>query len=224
MKLISLLTGCAGATAAAAALVLAVPSVATAASPQRSAREITASVMNSSDPQTALRALSTTDRAAFVYAFRHQTSTTVVDRGGRYTPTKAQRAAMHQTAAPSSVKALAGTSAVAAASGCWYHYYQKSWSDLGIHDGDSWMQLNWCGSGGKITSWRQSNVGCAGHHGASCSVGSKAERNVGWEIRSTRYFNANFFGFSNTFCQQIRGGATGLYSTRSSNSGVCSLS
>jgi len=86
------------------------------------------------------------------------------------------------------------------------------------------MQLNWCGSGGRITSWSQSNVGCAGYHGASCAVSSKAERNVVWEIRSSRYYNANFFGFSNTICMQIRGGATGLYSTRSSNHSTCSLS
>jgi len=55
-------------------------------------------------------------------------------------------------------------------------------------------------------------------------VSSKAERNVVWEIRSSRYYNANFFGFSNTICMQIRGGATGLYSTRSSNHSTCSLS
>ena len=128
---------------------------------------------------------------------------------------------MSTSVAPTQVGGLAATAAV---SGCWYHYFEKAWYDLGIHDGTSWMQLNWCGSKGRITSWSQSNVGCAGYHGASCSVSSKAERNASWEIRSSRYYNANFFGFSNTICMQIRGGATGLYSTRSSNHSTCSLS
>jgi hypothetical protein len=73
---------------------------------------------------------------------------------------------------------------------------------LAIHEGGN-------ASGGGITSWSQTNYGCAGHHGASCSVQGRADLNVGWEVRSSRYYKAEFFGFSNTFCMQIRGGATG---------------
>ena len=121
--------------------------------------------------------------------------------------------------APATFNAVTAT----ASTGCWYHYWYKQWSDLGIHDGDSWLQLNWCESGGHITSWSQSNYGCDGHYGASCATEGRADLSVGWEVRSTRYYKADFFGFTNSFCMQIRGGATGLYSQNSSSSGGCSL-
>jgi hypothetical protein len=194
----------------------AVPASASAVSPA----SITASVMYSSDPRAAFLALSAPDRAMFLDAFEHQNSVTVVSRGGSYTPTANERATMTTTATPAALAATAKT----VSSGCWYHYWYKSWSDLGIHDGDSWLQLNWCASGGRITSWSQTNYGCAGHHGASCSVQGRADLNVGWEVRSSRYYKADFFGFSNTFCMQIRGGATGLYSQNSSASSGCPLS
>jgi hypothetical protein len=194
---------------------LAVPASASVASPAA----ITASVLNSSDPQAAFLALSAGDRATFLHAFAHQTAVTVVSRGGSYRPTAAERAAMTTSAAPATLSNLA----TSAASGCWYRYWYRTWSDLGIHDGDSWLQLNWCGSHGSITSWSQSNYGCDGHAGASCSVQGRADLNVGWEVRSTRYYKADFFGYTNSFCMQIRGGATGLYSENSSASGGCPL-
>lgn len=221
LRTISRLTSAAVAMAV-AAVISAVPSASHAAdpaSPSASAEAITASVMNSSNPHAAFTALSAADRATFLAAFAHQRSVTVVNKGGAYTPTSAERAAMTTSAAPAALTALAARQA----SGCWYRYWFKSWYDMWIHDGDSWLQLNWCGSGGSITSWSQSNYGCAGHHGASCSVQGRADLNVGWEVRSTRYYKANFFGFSNTICMQIRGGATGLYSENSSASDGCPL-
>ena len=185
-----------------------------------SARQITARVFSSDDPQATFAALNADDQAAFLNGFHHQSELTVVDRGGSWTPTTAERAAMTKVGASATVPVSV---AMASPSGCWYHYWFKSWSDLGIHDGDSWMQLNWCGVGGRITSWSQTNVGCAGHNGAGCSVSYRADLNVGWETRSSRYFNAKFLWFSNTFCMQIRGGATGLYSQNSSANGGCPL-
>lgn len=204
------------------ALAPATVSAATAsAAPSRTPAQIAATVFHSADPAATLRSLSSADRATFAAGLTHQTSRLVVSRGGAWTPTAAEAAAMSRSAAPATIRALA---APMTTTGCWYHYYYRSWSDLGIHDGDSWMQLNWCGSSGRVTSWSQSNVGCAGHSGASCSVGGTASLNVGWEIRTTRYYNADFFGFKNTFCMQIRGGATGLYSQSSSASSGCPLS
>lgn len=185
-----------------------------------SARAVTYRVFRSDNPQAAFAALDADQRAAFINAFRHQSEVTIAERSGRWTPTAAERAAM--TRAPASSEAPTSLAAPLV-SGCWYHYWFKSWSDLGIHDGDSWMQLNWCATGGRVTSWSQSNVGCAGHSGAGCSVSYRADLNVGWEVRSSRYFNAKFLWFSNTFCMQIRGGATGLYSQNSSANSGCPL-
>ena len=201
---------------AVAAAVAVAPAAAAATSPGSSAAEVTASVMYSSDPHAAFVALNKADRATFLAAFANQTSVTVIDRGGPYVPSTAERAKMQSGPAPAAI--------TPAVSGCWYRYWYKSWYDIGIHDGDSWMQLNWCSSSSRITSWSQSNVGCAGHFGATCKVGGRADLNVGWEVRSTRYYQANFFGFNNTFCMQIRGGATGLYSENSSASSGCPLS
>lgn len=191
----------------------------------RSPAEITSSVFGSADPQAAYRHLAPTERAAFEYGLAHQTPEVLATSGGRYVPTAAERSAMTRVPA---VDAQAVASALkvdvaATASGCWYRYYYKGWKDFAIEDGETWMQLNWCGSGGRITSYSQSNYGCAGHYGFTCSTGGSASLNVGWEIRSTRYFKANFFGYNNTLCMQVRGGATGLYSQKSSNSGGCPL-
>ncbi|WP_427889128.1 hypothetical protein ACQHIV_37785 [Kribbella sp. GL6] len=195
------------------------PAAAAPTSGGSSPAEITAAVMHSPDPHAAFHALSAADRATFLTAFANQTSVTVIDRGGPYVPTAAERADMQTGPVPARIKAD-----LTAVSGCWYRYWYKSWYDLGIHDGDSWMQLNWCSSNSRITSWSQSNVGCGGHYGATCKVGGRADLNVGWEVRSTRYYQADFFGFNNTFCMQIRGGATGLYSENSSAKGGCPLS
>jgi hypothetical protein len=218
---ISRLAKAAAALAVAAAVSVA-PGAAGAATPTSpggpSAEAITSSVMYSPNPQAAFKALSDVNRATFLAAFAKQTSVTVIDEGGACVPTAAERATMQTGPAPAQITALA-----TATSGCWYRYWYKSWYDVGIHDGDSWMQLNWCSSNSSITSWSQSNVGCAGHYGATCKVGGRADLNVGWEVRSTRYYQANFFGFNNTFCMQIRGGATGLYSENSSASSGCPL-
>jgi hypothetical protein len=54
-------------------------------------KAITASVMYSANPHVAFEALSDANRAAFLAAFSHQTSLTVIDEGGTYLPTAAER-------------------------------------------------------------------------------------------------------------------------------------
>ena len=113
----------------------------------------------------------------FAEGWNNQESTITVERTGGFSPTPAELAAMETSKPPKVLAAVA-----MAASGCWYYYYERDWTDFTIRTGTSWMQLNWCGSGGRTTSWSQSNVGCAGYHGASCEKSSKKERNAGWEI------------------------------------------
>lgn len=186
---------------------------------EKSPAAVAERVLLSSDPEATLASMSDEERTIFAEGWENQESVITAERTGAFTPTPVELAAMETSKPPKKLDDMA-----MAASGCWYYYYERRWTDFNIHTGTSWMQLNWCGSGGNITSWSQSNVGCAGFNGASCEKGSKAEQNVGWEIRSTRFYNASFFGYSNSFCMQVRGGATGLYSKRSSSSGDCSLS
>lgn len=193
------------AVAVLAAAVLA-PAVANAVSPSQSATDgrsaavVAVEVLYAADQGSAFAALGPRDRATFLAALKDQTLVTVKSEFGPYTPTAAERAAMSTSAPPSEISGIA----VPAASGCWYYYFYKEWYDLGfIHDGDSWMQLNWCGNGTSVTSWSQTNVGCAGHLGFSCVPGDKSELNVGWEVRSARYFNATWGPFHNSICQLI---------------------
>jgi hypothetical protein len=189
----------------------------------RSPAAVTAAVFGSSNPQAAFQSLNVADQKVFTAAFSNQTSVLAVSRGGAYTPTAVERAAMITGDAPAGLSTPGGVSKAAVASGCWYRYWQNNYYDLGIHDGSSWMQLNWCGSGGRITSWSQSNYGCTGYDGASCSVGSSENQNVGWEDRSVRNFTAHLGWFSNGLCQEIRGGATGQYSEFTKSGSPCTL-
>lgn len=122
---------------------------------------------------------------------------------GATDPTAAQRAAL--AAAPA-----------ATASGCWQQYKYVEWYDFGIHDGNTWMQLNWCASGGTVTSHTVTNVGGQGLGGVSYAgvIGTGAT-SVGWEVRSFREFKFTLGGAAANPCMQLRGGATGLYSYRS---------
>lgn len=180
--------------------------------------EVVHGVLLSADPEAALAELSTEELAIFVESLQNQDTVETVT-GGTYEPSARERALMHQ-GAPADA-AMADEMTLAAASGCWYKYWFLSWYDLGVHTGDTWMQLNWCGSGGNISSWSVTNVGGRGDNGNSYNgVSSKGSRNVGWEIRAFRGFDFDYFGWHAYPCMQIRGGATGLYSTRKS----CDLS
>ena len=101
--------------------------------------------------------------------------------------------------------------AAAAAAGCWSHYYYTDWSLLGTRPAASWMQLNWCGSNGKITDSSFSNVG-GNSTGSSYDGNTRGKTNVGWEVRGVTTHTFSFYLVSVTKCMQVRGGATGLYS------------
>lgn len=188
------------------------------------AKEIAHQLATSTNPQAAFKRLSETEQATLRDGMSSPKPVTVIDRKGRYSPAAAEKAMreakrVHQTQAPAKARAMTNPSA----SGCWYNYWYVEWQDLGLNTGDSWMQLNWCAQNGQITNWWQSNVGCAGHYGASCRTKGASHHNVGWEVRSTRYYEGDFFGYNNTFCMQIRGGATGLYSHLRSSDAQCPL-
>jgi hypothetical protein len=158
--------------------------------------QVVGSVLTASDPTAAYNALSPADQALFQASLSNLTATTVVDQGGVDT--------------------------AAAASGCWYRYWYTTWSDLGYTEGATWMQLNWCGSGGHITSH---SLGT--HGGKTLSPGFTYEGiqgtgglNAGWEYRE--YVEFKFYvgigpiHMTLNPCMQIRGGATGLYSEQKS--------
>ena len=123
------------------------------------------------------------------------TSVTVTERYGALTLTPQQKSRLGLTAAATT------------AGGCWYYYSYKDWYDLGINDGSTWMQLNWCASATAITKYFVSNVG-----GASNALGYSGYRGPYWrmvnnshEIRSLIVFTFNSGPFSLSPCMQLRG-------------------
>lgn len=98
--------------------------------------------------------------------------------------------------------------------GCWYVYLYQDWYDIGYYEGSTWMQLNWCSDGYNITSYYADNIGGAGANGFSYN-GSNGPYflDVGWEVRAAAQYNFTVGPVPANPCMQIRGGATGLYST-----------
>lgn len=140
--------------------------------------------------------------------------------------TPAQHAVMDAAVMPVKVE-LARTglqpSAIRLAqSGCWDAYARYNYkAAAGNTVYTAWQGLTWCGSGGRITSYHVFDRGgetstpgwsYTGH-------GGSGSRNVGWEVRQYTQekftFGIGQYGFTQTRCLQVRGGATGLYSTRS---------
>jgi hypothetical protein len=153
-------------------------------------------VADAPNRSAAFRSLSASERALLRQALTHTTAVTVISQGGP-------------------------TTSSASGDPCWYRYWYLKWYDLGINTGDSWMQLNWCSNGSSITSYSTTNYGGIGRNGNSYDgVASRGSLNVGWEVRSYVEFHFNFFMVNAYPCMQIRGGATGLYSTRKN----CNLS
>lgn len=195
----------------AAAILLAVitqvppVSAAPSAASAEEMRAAVARVFGADDPVSELSRLSDAEKAVLEQAMQHQEGRIV-----RVSP--AERTSVQ----------TAGTSATAlAAASCWSQYVYMEWRDFGYHEGDTWMQLNWCATSGVVTSFSVPLAGCRGVAGFSCSgVIDSGSLNVGWEIRAYKQFHF-YFGFLNAQpCQQIRGGSTGLYSNRAS----CNLS
>lgn len=176
-------------------------------------------VTTASDHAAAFKALSTSDQALFRQALTHQTA--VVTQGPAVEASPGASAGTN--AAPALVTAAAG-------SGCWWAYLDIEWYDLGINDGETWNQLNWCSANGSITSYYLNNIGGRGKAGQTYNgVKGNYYSNVGWEVRAVSEYHFSFANipFTDVYpCNQIRGGATGLHSFPGANGGHggdCSL-
>lgn len=190
------------------------------ASPSTSGRDVKAvvqSVFASPNPEAAISALSGQERAFFIASFSNLTTDSVV---GSALP--ATSLGVSSGLGASTLLGAAGNAIIpTAASGCWYQYVFTSWYDLGIHTGDTWMQLNWCSNGFSVTSYYSSNMGGAGFNGVSYDgIIGQYSNNLGWEVRYAVGYKFHIGPAVANPCMQIRGGATGLYSYRSS----CNLS
>lgn len=173
------------------------------------------------DPQQAYVALPSAERARVTAALKVAagtfTTTTVASRTGRLTD--AQARTLNLTPPTSFALSAVPTGiaiSAAASSGCWYHYAFQSWSEAWPfgHEGNTWMQLNWCSRGGSITSYSISNYGGQGDGIIDYDgVEGTGHLNVGWEVRGYVEFHFALADVENEYpCMQIRGGATGLYS------------
>ena len=163
--------------------------------------EIARRVLTSSDPVAAANALQGAERTAFQEA---------LDKDLTVVPAESYTSAMTAEQA-----AAAGVSnARLTAGGCWYNYQASYITGWGITIGRIWMQLNWCGNGSRVTSYNANPYGCMGQYGFSCTADPVSFRDVGWEVRALGLYRFTIAWGSSTKCAQIRGGASGLYSTR----------
>lgn len=108
------------------------------------------------------------------------------------------------------------------ASGCWNAYVNYDWNAAaGNTVYTTWQGLGWCSNGSSVTSyWVFDRGGETSTPGWSYQGhGGQGSWNVGWEVRQytqERFtFAVGAYGFTQTPCTQLRGGATGLYSHQS---------
>lgn len=173
-------------------LFLAGPGMTTAKASESDAEHLFRSVIASTDP-------------AGAYAELTPKQKTVLQNGLR---------ASIEVVPDASRVSTGSTTALVAAGGCWSDYEHSNVKGFGITIGEIWTQLNWCGNGTSVTSYNISPKGCIGKLGFSCSSGSAQFRNLGWEVRSIVPYTFKLKDLSSSVCGQIRGGASGLYSTR----------
>lgn len=183
---------------------------AAAASPPRPTTTATLvrQVMTAARPAIALAALPADDQTRVRTAIRRLSPRHVTTRGGPLPPPA--------TTPP----AATGTRRAAATrERCWYRYWYYDWGTFGVVVAHSWMTLNWCSDGRRVTRWSR------GATGGSSSVAGLSYRgifgrgalHVGWEVRAYTQFRFSAglgVTIDTTPCQQIRGGAGGLYSQR----------
>ncbi|WP_157622534.1 hypothetical protein [Nostocoides sp. Soil756] len=105
----------------------------------------------------------------------------------------------------------------ATTSGCWYDYEYSQPTLYGMKVGSLWQELDWCGNGSSVTSYSTGSYGCTGQYGFSCTTKAVNWANVGWEVRQLGRFTYKISWATSTYCGQIRGGASGLHSTRWNN-------
>ena len=153
-------------------------------------------------------ALPVTDQAWVLTAIRRLRPLHVTTRGG---PLPGPPAAM--------TRAAGTRPAVAARERCWYRYWYYDWGTFGVVMAHTWMTLNWCGDGTRVTRWSRGAVGgTSSVAGLSYrGIAGRGALHVGWEVRAyTQFLFSAGLGLTidTTPCQQIRGGAGGLYSQR----------
>jgi hypothetical protein len=170
-------------------------------------------VLRSADPVAAYLRLDPLDRATFRRGFRHQRP---VVRETAALPAQSSQGLAGAVPA-STIQGGGGGGA-----GCWQKYLYYEWHDFGIHDGDSWMQLNWCNDlYGTITSQSVTNVGGQGLSGVSYDgvIGS-GSRIVSGQVRQFREYKFTLGMVTADPCLQIRGNGGGTSTTSTS----CNLS
>lgn len=184
------------------ALMLGFASSASAAPPW-TGEQILREIVTSNHPERVKSRLNAAERTLAQKAFEEHLVVTKAHTSDRRALSKAQAQRMGLD-----------TSAYASG-GCWYDYEYSNLTLFGVRAGAMWMRLNWCGSGGRITSYYASNVGGAGYNGVSYDgYNGVYYRNAGWEVRAAASYKYSLGWASTSRCGQIRGGATGLYSTR----------
>ncbi len=162
-------------------------------------------VYNADDPTTTLESLSPTERRLFAQRLESD-----------WTSVRTEYRLVLRAATPTEASHMAGI-AERAASKCYSQYEYRKWYDLTVNTGDTWMTAHWCSNGTKITSYRLSGQGGQGYKGITYSgLGSRTTKDVGWEVRQAQQFKFSIWILGAQPCMQIRGGATGKYSSKGS--------
>ena len=99
----------------------------------------------------------------------------------------------------------------AAAAGCWTKYWYSEYTMLSKSVGWADIDTSWCGSGGRITSHNKNADG--GGWVWTYQGNTLGARDLGWEVRMRASHRWTLGLLGTTNCLQVRGGATGLYST-----------
>jgi hypothetical protein len=162
--------------------------------------ELAHRVTEAPNPTEAYQALSETERQTLEQATRPVRMVTLETRGKM--PTQAN---------------------VEAAAGCWRAVARFAWkAAAGNTLYTAWQGLHWCSRNSRITSYYVFDRGgeTATPGWSYDGPGGQAANNVGWEVRQYTQekfkFSLGPINFTNTRCIQVRGGATGLYSSRES--------
>lgn len=169
-------------------------------------------VLLAADPLAAYNALGPDEQKLFADAFADQDVSTTEG------PAVATTEAPFAVASPYSTNPGGG----GGGAGCWSKYLYHEWSDFGIHDGNSRMELDWCNDlYGNFTKHVVTNVGGQGLGGVGYQgvIGSGA-RTVSGQYRTFREYKFTLAGVAANPCLQIRGATGGSSSTSTS----CNLS
>lgn len=181
-------------------------------------RAVAIKVLRSAQPAQTYKHLNAAQKSLFKDSMKHQTpgrSYTAYGRIGQSTPPKP--GTEPATAVPSSATVNARASWTPPGPlgpiGCYYFYKFQKWSDFGVHDGDTWMQLKWCVRTGHVTRFRVLTAGGDGWSGATYDgIAAKGYRYIypgPKHVRVLRVFKFHFMGVNFNPCMQMRGGAWG---------------